>query len=439
MGLGFLGEIGVVLDGVGWRGRRVLVAVSGGADSVALLRSVVELSRAASVGVAVAHFNHGWRGEASDGDERFVRGLCSRLGVPFLLGRAGESGAASSLGWRGVNCGGQFDFGVVARGDREECRADRIEGSRRDYDREASESTGGSKSTGNSEEVGVSGSFVIEDGNCLHREDPQREDPQLEELRSESLARQDRYRFLTKAAYEWGAGYVLTGHTANDRAETLLHNLLRGAGLAGLASLRLHRGLDSDLVLLRPMLGLTRADVLLYLQQLGQDFRSDATNESSDYTLNFLRNQVLPLAQAAYQHDITRSLVSCSEVLEETLVCIEVLARRWLQKATKESKSLSAADLKKVGALASCERMEWIAELDRNELPPWPVLREGLRLLWIERGWPLQEMNRFHWERLNEWITASTRGAGRDSWITLGTLPGAIRCHAKDDWFVLTR
>lgn len=82
----------------GWRGTHVVVAVSGGADSVALLAGLLEVKQAAGGAgrVFAAHFNHGTRGKESDADERFVRRLCDRLGVALECGRAGAEETLAS-------------------------------------------------------------------------------------------------------------------------------------------------------------------------------------------------------------------------------------------------------------------------------------------------------------------------------------------------------
>jgi len=77
------------------RGERVLLAVSGGADSMALLRCMQSLAPHIDWELTVAHFNHGVRGAEADRDEEFVRATCSALNIPFISGRGGTGGPAS--------------------------------------------------------------------------------------------------------------------------------------------------------------------------------------------------------------------------------------------------------------------------------------------------------------------------------------------------------
>src|SRR5262249_35984615 len=102
----------------------------------------------------------------------------------------------------------------------------------------------------------------------------------------EGAARRARDEFLTAKAGQSGARYVATAHTADDQVETVLFNLLRGTGLAGLAGIPRLRALAEAATIIRPMLDVTRAEVLDYLQLLGKAYRDDSTNRLEEYTRN---------------------------------------------------------------------------------------------------------------------------------------------------------
>jgi tRNA(Ile)-lysidine synthase len=109
-----------------WRaGERVGIAVSGGSDSVALLRILHELSNEQGIRLLVLHFNHGLRGADSDGDEQFVAGLAAQLGLPFFAGRENVAGIARAKHWNLEDAGRrlryEFFAGSVAEG-----RIDRV-------------------------------------------------------------------------------------------------------------------------------------------------------------------------------------------------------------------------------------------------------------------------------------------------------------------------
>src|SRR5439155_11377281 len=86
----------------------------------------------------------------------------------------------------------------------------------------------------------------------------------------ESVARRIRYDWLVHVARDVHAPFVATGHTADDQAETVLHRLLRGTGLKGLRGIAARRTLAPGIELIRPLLEVTRAEVLAYLEAEGQ-------------------------------------------------------------------------------------------------------------------------------------------------------------------------
>ncbi len=236
-----------------WAQTRLLVAVSGGADSVALLRAMLNLTDQPQF-IHVAHFNHQWRGEESDGDEQFVRDLCSRLDVHLTCRRASE----------------------------------------------ASNDIAGDRSS------------------------------QGKSVRSEQVARELRYAFLTRTAYSIGARYVVTAHSASDRVETMLHNLCRGTGLAGVAVPTLFRDLDEELVLARPLLHVTRTQVLQYLEAIDQSYRCDSSNSDETLKRNFIRHRVLPLLREIYGEHVDDHLLNYSHLAEEAAEALRFYALQWL-------------------------------------------------------------------------------------------------------------
>ncbi len=179
-------------------GEPVLVALSGGADSVALLRALLALGYP----VRAFHLNHCLRGGEADRDEAFCRALCEKLDVPLIVER--------------------IDIGAQAAGE------------------------------------GV-----------------------------EATARRIRYERLTAAAQ---GAKVATAHTADDNLETMLFHLARGTGPKGLAGIPPVRG-----EIIRPLIGVERAQVEAYLAELGQDYVTDSTNLGDDYTRNRIRHEVVPV------------------------------------------------------------------------------------------------------------------------------------------------
>jgi len=185
-----------------------LVALSGGADSVALLRHIYATAQGR---VAACHVNHMIRGDEAQRDESFCAALCARLDVPLEIYRIDVPALAAESG-RGI----------------------------------------------------------------------------------EETARDARYAALTQEAQRIGAAVILTGHNADDFTETVLFNLTRGAGPAGLCGIPPMRQMCDGVTVHRPLLGVSRAEIEQYLADIGQDFVTDSTNSDTCYSRNLIRAQVIP-------------------------------------------------------------------------------------------------------------------------------------------------
>lgn len=310
-------------------GTNVLLAVSGGADSVALLRGVAELQTKLELQVVVAHLNHQLRGAESGADEQFVAELCERQQVPVLLGRENILQIAEN------------------------------------------------------ERTGV-----------------------------EETARRVRYQFLKESAAKAGARFVATAHTADDQAETILHHLLRGTGLAGMRGIARERELSADLQLIRPLLFATRAEIEAYLASIRQDFRSDTTNSDTTYTRNRIRSSLLPLLERDYNPQVRDALLRLGEQAGDLQDAVEQLAARFVEQATEqrdESTSRLNADV--------------LRDLPRH------LLRECFSHLWKEMNWPRQRMGFAEWDRLAG--LALNGGAAN--------LPGNIDVRARGRLIVLSK
>lgn len=327
-----------------WRDVTVVVAVSGGADSVALLRALTALRSSdggsAAVGrVVVAHLNHRWRGQESDDDARFVRRLAKQLGLPVFVGRARER----------------------REGDANEPRT-----------------------------------------------------------KSEDAARRLRYRFLSDVAGRVGARYVVVAHTADDQIETVLQRVLRGTGLSGLGGIPRVRRLNGATSLIRPMLGVSRADVISYLESLAQPYRTDRSNTDERYTRNRIRHELLPLARSYYA-GVDHALLRLAQLAAEAQQVIARQAEEVLEAATnRRTSSEVALDV------AAFEHVE-----------PY-LVREALRRLWQLQGWPRQAMGLEQWNDLAGFITAG-EWREQSSTAKVRTFPGNVRAKREGGLLTLTR
>ncbi|HEY3173590.1 MAG TPA: tRNA lysidine(34) synthetase TilS [Thermoanaerobaculia bacterium] len=200
-------------------GSTVLLAISGGADSMALLYGAAELAPTTGWRLSVAHVHHGWRGREADRDLRFVAAHARRLGLPFLSRRRDARAESRRLG-----------------------------------------------------------------------------------LSPEAGARRVRYDALLDMAREVGASRIATAHQREDRIESYLLARERKGGLASLAGPRESR---ADGVV-RPMLTVSRAQILEFLAARGLSFRRDASNGDLHLDRNRLRREVLATLGEKERNTITR-------------------------------------------------------------------------------------------------------------------------------------
>jgi tRNA(Ile)-lysidine synthase len=318
-----------------WRDVTVLVAVSGGADSVALARALAALKAGGDGRLILAHFNHRLRGPESDADQAFVADLASNLNLELIAGNA-----AAEL-----------------------------------------------SSPGSGEGL-------------------------------EGAARQARYDFLTQAAAKCGARYIATAHTADDQVETILHNILRGTGLAGLAGIPRFRRLSETATLARPLLDVTRVEVIEYLQLLKQSYRDDSTNQLSDYTRNRIRLQLLPQLERDYNPRVRQALLRIAQIANQADEFLTQEADRLLQSAARPIPGGIELNIAKM-----------------NPSPP-AIIRQALMQVWQQQGWPQQDMSFDKWELLAEALQKRNPDHAGSSWHTL---PGDVRVVKERDVVRLTR
>ncbi len=206
-------------------GSKVLVAVSGGADSILLLHALTRLGRSHAWQVSVAHLNHGLRDAQSSQDAAFVRAQAETLHIDCIL----ES----------------VDVRSLARRNRQSI---------------------------------------------------------------EMAGRQARRDFFLRTARRLNIRRVATGHTADDRIETLLLNLARGTGIDALASIPYRTILPHGVTLVRPLLDIGRAAVEQWLQAQGHAWRDDPSNRDPAYRRNRVRHELLPWMESRLNPRVRQAL-----------------------------------------------------------------------------------------------------------------------------------
>ena len=255
---------------------RILLAVSGGVDSMYMLARSSELFPGSEV--AVAHCNFGLRGAESDGDEEFVRTWCSRHGIRLFVKRFDTAGYAAR-----------------------------------------------------------------------------------KHISIEMAARDLRYAWFAELLSSEGFDAVAVAHNADDNAETLLLNLLRGTGtrgLRGMGSRRLPsgdgRGVAGGGLVLRPLLGISRAEIEAWMKSNGVPHREDSTNASEIYKRNKIRHSVFPVF-AEINPSFLRTLASDMHHFAQ----VDDIADEWFRENAPKVHDGSAISVPSLMALPHWEYMLW--------------------------------------------------------------------------------
>jgi tRNA(Ile)-lysidine synthase len=144
-----------------------------------------------------------------------------------------------------------------------------------------------------------------------------------ERLSLETAARQCRYEFFAAVARRHRCGRIFLAHHADDQAETVLMNLCRGAGLRGMSGMKEeseHRVGKTIVKVLRPLLGIRRAEIEAYVARQKIPFREDSSNaEIGEFTRNRIRREVIPLLDEVFQRDVAVSIQRLSEIARSEL------------------------------------------------------------------------------------------------------------------------
>lgn len=221
--------------------------------------------------------------------------------------------------------------------------------------------------------------------------------------RDEANLRSKRMEFLQETADATGARYIVLGHTADDNVETVLHHLMRGTGPAGLTGIGSPRSIGPDLVLVRPLLQLSRQLIRMGLRSIEQPWREDSSNTDIDYRRNWIRHRLIPLIESEYP-DAVAAITRAVEGQRDWRTVIDRLARRWLG---EHRRSLHPPTL------------------GRDPHTDLPVVVAATQMLWAELDWPRREMTREHWLRLAN--TIQSDAAARFS------LPGQVDVVARGE------
>ena len=214
----------------------------------------------------------------------------------------------------------------------------------------------------------------------------------------EAAARHARYHFLEAAAGRYGARYVVTAHTADDQAETVLQRILRGTGLGGLAGMPRVRPLGPA-SLLRPLLGCRRPELRAYLEELGQAYCCDESNQDLAFHAESHPPGTIAQLGEAYHPRVVENLLRLATLAGEMQGVIDALVAELRERAVRVE-PLQPTARQPAGAV----------EVDGRALASVPVylLRELLLDIWRRQGWPEQDMGFQQWDLLAGMLRGGT-------------------------------
>jgi tRNA(Ile)-lysidine synthase len=238
------------------KGQKVLVAVSGGLDSMTLLQVLRSLATRNQWRLTIAHFNHQLRGRSSDADEQLVRQMAAALKLPFVAGRADV-----------------------------------------------------------------------------------RKFAERSKLSIEMAARKLRHEFYVRVAQERNIPAIALAHHADDQLELFFLRVLRGAGGEGLAGMKWCSAspVSKKIIMVRPLLDLTKAELRAFAKENKIRFREDATNARLDLPRNRVRNELLPLLRRHYQPALSRTILRLMEIVRAETDLVGELAGKWLKAAGEDA------------------------------------------------------------------------------------------------------
>ena len=247
---------------------RLVLALSGGPDSVALLLLLLKLKNKYALHICTAHLNHNLSSARSSGHENFSEKLARRLGVPFYK--------------KSVH------VKMLAR----------------------------------------------------------RRQQSLEEA-----GRAERYRFFSAVAKKTRSNKIATAHTLDDQAETVFMRVARGSGLRGLCGIPVKRQ-EGDFQVIRPLIGVSKKDILQFLKKAGQPFYQDPSNFKDVYTRNRVRNNLIPWVEKNLNPQIKQSLSDLGEICTETQELLDDISikalKHCLKKRTAQEVRLDPARLRRL-------------------------------------------------------------------------------------------
>ncbi|MBF2015261.1 MAG: tRNA lysidine(34) synthetase TilS [Rivularia sp. T60_A2020_040] len=309
------------------RNQRLLIAVSGGQDSLCLTQMMLDLQPKWGWYLGIVHCDHKWRDD-SQANAKYVEKLAEKLSIPFYLETASQP------------------------------------------------------------------------------------------LKSEAAARNWRYQVFSAIAFTNNYQCIITGHTATDRAETLLYNLIRGSGADGLQALTWQRPLLNQIMLVRPLLEVTRSQTGKFCEDFQLQIWLDSTNLDLKYARNRIRQELLPYLQEKFNPKVESNLAQTAELLQAEVEYLEQAADELRQKAQVQTDEP--------------ENSFTLLRLNRQVLQKAPLALQRRAIRQILQQIMSNAPNFEHIEKLLALITAPNRSQ-------TDPFPGGVIAVVEDEWICLKK
>lgn len=239
------------------RGDKVLVALSGGPDSVFLLHFLKKFKKKYDIDLAAFHLNHKLRGKNASADEKFCKQLCEQSGIKLFLEKKDVK------------------------------------------------------------------SYAVKN-----------------KISVEEAGRIIRYQFLSTIAHKHNYSKIATAHIQDDNTETVLLNLIKGSGITGMSGIPVKRE-----NIIRPVLCLSKAEILVYLHSKKVSYRIDESNLKNDYERNFLRLQIIPSLKERLNPSLDETIFNTSFIFKTFRKFIDEHITGFLISAVKSGKSEIKIDI----------------------------------------------------------------------------------------------
>ena len=335
-------------------GERVGVAVSGGIDSVALLRLLLELRAELGIVLSVVHFNHQLRGVESDADEQFVAILAREYDLELHRDSDDVAGHAQASGISTETAARELRYGFFRY------------------------------------LLGEDGPPGLKPG----RNEPFSPDPEGHLL--PATARTGPFPVSGSEGSAPPAprlDKIVTGHTLDDQAETVLMRLIRGAGPKGLGGIHprivVGEGAgDSGGEIIRPLLAFRRRELVAYLTEIEQGWREDATNSDTAFTRNRVRKLLVPLLEKEFNPAVAENLAELADIArgeqdywENEVAGWMGTGVQWIEPDWARSARAGQALVQISAGLANHDPRPELRTKIENA--PWLVMNASVDLLWL--------------------------------------------------------